>query len=285
MRIFSSSELFGENETVRTWAIEIENYCEKEHIHEFLELVYTYSGSVHHKIDGISYTAKEGDMVFINPGQIHYISSASENTKIINLILKPQFFGNQVLDRDTFYDIFRFFLSDPNEKICIDSQSVSFKKNDLPKLNTLFRYMLEETKNTPTDSMSLTGYTYIIFSMLLTALKAQNSEEIYPKNMIFKLIDYINQNYDKNITLSTLSEKCYYSPQYISREFKKFYGKGVKEYLIEKRITSAAKFLLETDLSVDEIREKVSFSDKTKFFKEFYKKFSCTPSEYRKKLN
>jgi len=57
---------------------------------------------------------------------------------------------------------------------------------------------------------------------------------------------------------------------------------GFKEYITEKRINEAEKYLTQTDLSIEEIQVKIGFTNKTRFFKEFSKYYNCTPGEYRK---
>lgn len=164
---------------------------------------------------------------------------------------------------------------------------VKFNGSEACEIRDLVNYMLTEKKNTLAGySVVLNGYARILFAKLFRQLQKNGDDENYPKeiflNMMDYLLNYINQNYSEPITLSLLATKCYFNPFYISREFKKFTGKGFKEYLTDKRITEAGKFLLETNLSIESIQEKVGFTDRTRFFKEFSNYYHCTPGQYRK---
>lgn len=55
----------------------------------------------------------------------------------------------------------------------------------------------------------------------------------------------------------------------------------VTEYINRKRIEAACRLLSETQLSVQEISEKVGFSDKSHFYRMFSKFMGGTPAEYR----
>ena len=134
--------------------------------------------------------------------------------------------------------------------------------------------------------MLLNGYTRVLLTKMFDVLNQKNLDSYYPKSVFFEvfdsILDYIDKNYSEPISLSDLATRCYFSPSYISREFKKISGVGIKEYLIKKRITEAAKYLEQTDLPIEAIQAKVGFSDKTRFYKEFSKFYDCTPLEYRK---
>lgn len=286
MRTYLKSSFFANGENVDIWSSSPTDYSEGEHIHDFLELVYTISGTSVHKVDGKIYTATPNTMLFINPRQIHSVSSKGK-TEFVNIIIKQTFISEYAIDGDTFYDIFRFFLSDPEERISKENQMVKFKGGEAYEIKNLVNYMLTEKNNKLAGySVALNGYARILFAKLFRQLQKNGSDENYPKeiflDMMEYLLSYIDQNYSEPITLSLLATKCYFNPSYISREFKKFSGKGFKEYLTERRITEAGKFLLETNMSVEQIQERVGFTDKTRFFKEFFNFYHCTPGQYRK---
>lgn len=289
MYTYSKSTIFSKDETVNLWTSVEHDFQEKEHIHDFLELVYTISGDITHKIDGKIYQATPDSIIFINPRQIHSISSQGD-VEFVNIVIKQEFISEYAVDGDTFYSIFRFFLSDPKEKISRETQIVQFKGNDAYEVRNLVNFMLTEmNKKRPGYSIALNGYARVLFTKLFRSLQKNNPDENYPKALFFdmmkSLIDYIDSNYNEPITLSTLATKCYFNPSYISREFKKFSGKGFKEYITEKRISEAEKYLSQTDMSIEEIQQKIGFSNKTRFFKEFSRYYNCTPGEYRKKKN
>ena len=140
-------------------------------------------------------------------------------------------------------------------------------------------------KEEPVYAMILNSYARVVLSKMFKVLNEKNPDKNYPKSLFFdmmdSILDYIDKNYSEPITLGTLATRCYFNPSYISREFKKISGKGFKEYLTEIRITEAAKYLMQTDLSIDEIQAKVGISNKTRFFKEFSNIYGCTPQEYK----
>ena len=94
--------------------------------------------------------------------------------------------------------------------------------------------------------MLLNGYTRVLLTKMFDVLNQKNLDSYYPKSDFFEvfdsILDYLDKNYSEPISLSDLATRCYFSPSYISREFKKISGVGIKEYLIKKRITEAAKY-------------------------------------------
>lgn len=287
MYLYSKKDYFKNDESVHLDVINQEHDSQNEHVHDFLELVYTISGTVSHKIDGQSYVANHNTLLFIAPGQIHTFASQGP-CEFVNILIKQDFISEYAVDGDTFYNLFRFFLSDPDDKLSSDSQMVKFKGDDAYEIKNTINFMLSTAeKKVPSYSMILNGYTRVLLTKMFNILNEKNLDRNYPKSVFFEvfdsILDYIDKNYAEPISLSTLATRCYFSPSYISKEFKKISGMGFKEYLIEKRITETAKYLTQSDFSVEEIQSKVGFTDKTRFFKEFSRLYGCTPLEYRKK--
>lgn len=285
MYTYSKNTMFKKNESVNLWTINQPSYCENDHIHDFLELVYTISGTVHHNIDGKTYEATPNCLLFITPGQIHSIYSEGD-IEFVNILIKQDFISEYAVDGDTFYNLFRFFLSDPDDKLSSESQIVRFKGSDAYEIKNIISFMLDSIqKKESCYQMLLNGYARVVLTKMFNALTKKTPDKNYPKSLFFdmmdSILDYIDKNYSEPITLSTLATRCYFNPSYISREFKKISGKGFKEYLTERRITEASKFLTQTELSIEEIQQKVGFSDRTRFFKEFSYFYGCTPQEYK----
>lgn len=94
--------------------------------------------------------------------------------------------------------------------------------------------------------------------------------------------EYMNRNYQEEISLSTLSEMFHFSPQYIAKKFKEIYNTTVVTYLTELRIEKARSLLAHTGMAVLEISETVGYSDENYFGKVFKKHTGLSPLQYRK---
>ncbi len=100
---------------------------------------------------------------------------------------------------------------------------------------------------------------------------------------IQKIDNYINLNYDQQISMKDLAEKLYLSNGYLSRFFKKTYGKSFAGYLTKMRVYHAADDLLYTDAPVTRIAYNSGFTSAALFNKAFKKAYGQTPTEFRKK--
>lgn len=101
------------------------------------------------------------------------------------------------------------------------------------------------------------------------------------KNILLKSIDYIKNNYYKDITLDKVANKFNLSPYYFSRTFKEFVGVNYSEYITEIRIEKAKQMLKDHDLSIKEICFKVGYNDPNYFSRVFKKVEKISPTEYK----
>lgn len=101
------------------------------------------------------------------------------------------------------------------------------------------------------------------------------------KAIINQIRQYIDNNYEFQITLNTIAEKFYINSSYASRLFKQELSENFIDYLTGKRISEAIKMLLNTEMNVYEISEKIGYGN-PKYFSQLFKKHTgMTPREYR----
>jgi two-component system response regulator YesN len=96
-----------------------------------------------------------------------------------------------------------------------------------------------------------------------------------------KAIEYINENFRKEITLDDVSAHIHISSYYFSHGFKKFTGMTFIEYLTKIRIKEAKKLLLTTDLNIGEVGKKVGYDDPNYFGRVFKNIEGIPPSKFR----
>lgn len=94
-----------------------------------------------------------------------------------------------------------------------------------------------------------------------------------------KCICYINENIEKKITVSALSEICGISPDYLSQIFKEEIGEKLSAYIMKRRLESAKEMLLQNKSNA-EICKALSFSSVSHFITAFKKHCNMTPSEW-----
>lgn len=101
-------------------------------------------------------------------------------------------------------------------------------------------------------------------------------------HVIQSILDYISCNYDKNLTLKTMSKLYFMNEKYLGRLFKKDFNMSFHQYINLMRITRATELLTKNDKSIIDISSECGFNDVTYFNRVFKKHFSLTPVQYRK---
>lgn len=105
--------------------------------------------------------------------------------------------------------------------------------------------------------------------------KFENSQQIET------VYTFIQQNFHRKITLTEISDLVSMSTVSFNRFIKKRTGKTFIEYINDTRISYAARWLIETDLTIGEIGFKCGFNNIANFNRVFKKSKDCTPSEFR----
>lgn len=115
------------------------------------------------------------------------------------------------------------------------------------------------------------GYDYL-FSL-------QNKKE----NLIPQITKYLNECYAQPLTLSSVANKFYINPSYLSRKFKLEEGANFKDYLNQIRLAKAQSLLVTTDFKIRTIAKIVGYEDEYYFSKKFMNTFGQSPRSYRRK--
>jgi AraC-like DNA-binding protein len=99
------------------------------------------------------------------------------------------------------------------------------------------------------------------------------------------IINYMTDNYHKEIELSAISEIAHLTPNAFCRFFKNKTGKTYSEYLNEIRIGNACKLLIEGNRQISEVAFLTGFSSLSNFNRRFKNIIGKTPTEYLHQYN
>jgi len=103
------------------------------------------------------------------------------------------------------------------------------------------------------------------------------------RELIQKVILYIENHYMEDIGLETIAEHVFFSPSYLGKVFREVSGMTFTDYLIQVRMKTAVRLLMEGDRNISRIAEEVGYSSVQSFSKAFRNHYHCSPGEYRKK--
>ena len=107
--------------------------------------------------------------------------------------------------------------------------------------------------------------------------KNVSSSLLYVKNVI----SYIQLKYAEPIKIEHIAFSCGLNRSYLTRLFKNATGYSLQEYLLVYRMKIASRLLLETDLAIQDIANKVGYSDAFTFTKAFKRHTGKSPSAFR----
>ena len=93
-------------------------------------------------------------------------------------------------------------------------------------------------------------------------------------------MEYVNHNYNKNISLGDLASRLYLSSAYLSKYIKQRMGVNFIELLNQTRLSHAANILTNTDENIAQIALDVGFSNLASFNRNFKEKYGTTPSKH-----
>lgn len=252
-------------------------------IHDYFEMVYIKKGHAVFEIAGSFVEIGPNNIIIIKPRQFHKFevkSQAGCEFIVLNFGFENkfdnQFSGVSLED----------FLNFVNKKewgafICL---KVSHKNEIINLLNRI----LKEREN-PEIGSEFLNYLLVLelFVLISRALKMEWENSIKNKSpklkeLIQASVNYINNNYERDISLTDISKYVFLSPSYFARAFKEEMGVSPINYLLTVRVERAQELLRDTDSKISDIALSVGFSNQQRLNDIFKKYTKKTPLQYRK---
>lgn len=257
----------------------------RPHWHEQLEFIKVKRGKVVVTIDENKFKAEEGDLIFINSGQIHIMEPIGDDASIEGMI-----FGKHLIsDLSESYDTRHLYYLHISGKIHRNLFSLS---HDLwRELNECMEASSNEYyAQDICHEMIIKSCIYRMITAILRYYREQNNvntaiamrrvEQHYAQ--LRPVLDYIETHISESLSLESLSKLIHLSPYHFSRLFKKTTSVTLTDYITSTRIRIAKKLLIEDKLTVTEIAESTGFHDVSYFGRVFKKEVGMTALQYKK---
>lgn len=115
--------------------------------------------------------------------------------------------------------------------------------------------------------------------------RSKHSEKRGDVKNIDSIIEYMNMNYEKKLTVSTLAEMAGYSVSRFLHLFSETIGKPPMRYLRDIRLANACELLDTSEYPVSKIADLCGFNDPLYFSRAFADKYGLSPSVYRNRAD
>ena len=248
--------------------------------HEPIEIKYVISGTVTVMIDTETVCAGEGDIIFVNPHEVHSNITVSDDTGMYHLMmLSLDFFSNYEGNE---LDLRRLLLE----------KRVRF--NNLIKNSRaarILRDIADEMNNKDQYSrIAVRGMFQEFFAILLRSEVREDAEiPLDDRIKFYKAIEpaviKLRDNYHESFSGEELAKLCKMNRYHFCRVFKRAMGMTVVQYQNECRLRMAEILLQDSAYSISEVSHMVGFEDEA-YFSRLYKKIrGISPKIAKSKLS
>ncbi len=220
------------------------------------------------------------DLVLIGPRVPHaWRGETKPDTRVITLQFDEEFANTSIAGKKVFSHIFEM-LKRSSSGIKFTGEVVEVVSNILNEMcasqtfkNVLKFYdLLNALAITPTEQQRQLASSSFDSSNLVRQSKSRRIE---------KICNFIEQNYNKNISLDDIANLANMSSSAVSHFFKKRTSRTFSNYITDIRIGHAARLLIETSRSVNDIAFDCGFGNISNFNRVFKRYKNTTPREFR----
>ena len=128
--------------------------------------------------------------------------------------------------------------------------------------------------------MQAEGSFKILFSRFFEQVNSINPQKL----RFLNILNYIDKNYNKNISLIDLANEACLNEKYFCKLFKEYFELSPWQYVLQTRLNKASAMLFDNNFNIKEIAFAVGFEDEFYFSRIFKKQFGMSPSEYKTQI-
>lgn len=251
------------------------------HWHDEIEFFWQQEGKSILYIEGENVYVDEGDIIVINPKQLHGADAQTDKSKFKAFVFNLKFLSSNTSDIVYYKYILPIekngiklvkVIGDSNENKAIQSY---LKQIEICYQNKIYGYEII----IKSFLLYILGifFTNNLFEEVITTLESRNLDKIKP------IFEYIHENYSNKMSIEELSKVINMSKYHFCRLFKKVTKMRPSEYINHVRIKKAQEILKE-DKNISDVAFEVGFENISYFTRCFKKIVGITPREYQKQL-
>ncbi len=249
------NSLSGYQYNIKIWENVIWNF----HFHKNFELIYVMDGKLGCIVNGKSEILSEGDFALCLSNEVHSLRPESDARYLVCVFSEE------------------FIKSVSNQFKGKTGETFKFRCND-----TVEKFYINCMTNIDSPSvLLLKACLYAVCDEYLNSVKLVELDTA-KTNTIINIVDFVENNFKKNITLEDLSALLGYEYHYTSRLFRKLFNMSFNEFVNLYRLENAIELLENSSQKLLNIAYESGFQSLRNFNNCFKKNFGVSPTEYKK---
>lgn len=242
------------------------------HSHNFFEVIICTSGSLIQNINDDKHEFNKYDAAFITPTDSHSIIYSSSEASHYAIEINADYLAN--------------FCSGVcpvlYEKI-VDGKykTFSISESRLRKIISYLNQIRDSEENSPERAVAVSMFLFNVIEPIINTTKL-----IYENNKstwLNELLIEINKPSNLAWSVSDVIANSNYSHTHLSRLFKEEMNISLLQYLTDVKMANARDLLINTTISLEEVRETLGYTSLSHFNNLFKKYYGLTPGKYRNK--
>ncbi|MCF8357989.1 MAG: AraC family transcriptional regulator [Prolixibacteraceae bacterium] len=248
------------------------------HRHDFFEVLFLMKGTGIHVIDGNPYKITPPCIFFMSPGQVHRLELSNDISGFI-YIFSPEFYLlNQSNPNRLIEFPFYFTLKQVNPPLVLKT------RRDIDFFEFLFNRGVEEASRKE-------GYPIGVLRSLLDLILTKCAD-LYPTGsdyvvkgkghlLVKRFYQLVEEHFRENIPVSHYAQELAVTPNHLTQTIKQLTGKTSTAIIKSKQLIEIKRLLVNTNLAIAEIADRLNFSDQSYFTKFFKHETGMSPLAYR----
>lgn len=248
------------------------------HHHDFYEVYLFVSGKVVYTVESYNYQLLPGDLLLINPLELHQPRITQEKTPYERIVL---WVNKSFMEQ----------IGTPKTSLtrCFDN-SVSGHTNLLrlspvarAQITDLMEYLISETSSEEygADISAVACLLQLLVKINRQVETMKPVHEITDKSapIVKNVLRYINDHYEEDLSLDMLAAQFFVSKYHLSHEFNRLVGTSIYRYIIQKRLV-IAKQMLGDGLAPMAVYQHCGFGDYSNFYRAFKNEYGISPKKF-----
>ncbi len=250
------------------------------HQHDFYEVYYFIGGNVEYNVEGRTYELKSGDLLLINPLELHQprIAPDQQDYERIVLWINKNYLSELCFNKTSLTRCFDNSLPDHTNLLRPTKIQQTY-------ISAMLTELINESKN---DSYAveialeaiLLRFLVELNRLTISSESAEKKEE-GSSSIIPDVLEYINNHFCEKLTLSGVADEFFVSKYYLSHAFNNVVGTSVHRYIVLKRLIHAKQMLL-SGIKSTTAATNCGFNDYAGFYRAFTAEYGVTPTEFVK---